>query len=137
MATDGLWEKLSSSEVVALVGAYLQRVSPTGSIPAMIPKAALALTTVETPLPPGTVAHANEPPVSSNAGPSDGWAFVDKNAATHLIRNALGGANERKVDQLLSIPAPLSRRYRDDLTVTVIWWEDPQDTLKYPVMARL
>ncbi len=26
--------------------------------------------------------------------------------------------------RLLSIPAPHSRRYRDDVTVTVVWWRE-------------
>lgn len=52
------------------------------------------------------------------------WAFVDDNVSAHLIRNAFGGGDEMALRRLLSIPAPYSRRYRDDVTVTVIWWED-------------
>jgi pyruvate dehydrogenase phosphatase len=51
------------------------------------------------------------------------WTFVDDNPSTHLIRNALGGGDELSLRQLLSIPAPYSRRFRDDITVTVVWWE--------------
>lgn len=49
----------------------------------------------------------------------------DKNLATHIIRNALsaGGRNEF-VSSLVSIPSPTSRKYRDDLTVTVVFFED-------------
>jgi len=44
------------------------------------------------------------------------FTFEDTgNLATHLIRNALGGAKREQVSVLLSIPAPLSRRYRDDV----------------------
>lgn len=50
-------------------------------------------------------------------GPERTWAFEDDNISTHLIRNAMGGANEKALAQLMSIPAGLSRRYRDDVTV--------------------
>lgn len=52
------------------------------------------------------------------------WAFVDDNPGTHLIRNALGGANNYQLRRILSIPAPYSRPHRDDITVTVVWWEE-------------
>lgn len=52
------------------------------------------------------------------------WAFKDGNLSTHLIRNAFGGGDEIKLRKLLSIPAPYSRRSRDDVTVTVVWWEE-------------
>lgn len=51
------------------------------------------------------------------------WASAqDANAATHLIRSALGGNDQEQVSLLLSIPAPMSRNYRDDLTVTVVFF---------------
>jgi hypothetical protein len=37
-----------------------------------------------------------------------------------LCRNALGGAQREHVSALLSIPAPYSRRYRDDISITVL-----------------
>lgn len=48
------------------------------------------------------------------------FTFEDSNLATHLVRNALGGANRLTARALLAIPAPDARRYRDDITVTVI-----------------
>lgn len=52
----------------------------------------------------------------------ENWAFKDDNLSSHLIRNALGGG-DKQVQEMVSIPAPLSRRFRDDITVTVVWWE--------------
>ena len=52
------------------------------------------------------------------------WAFEDDNLSSHLIRNAFGGGDETELRRLLSIPAPYSRRYRDDVTVTIVWWEE-------------
>jgi pyruvate dehydrogenase phosphatase len=55
------------------------------------------------------------------------WAFVDENVSSHLIRNAFGGGDDSKLRKLLSIPAPFARSYRDDVTVTVVWWEDGRE----------
>ena len=73
------------------------------------------------------------------------FVVEDENAATHLIRNALGGRDRDMVCALLSLPSPYSRRYRyvmfhdttvfaklerltderrDDLTVQVIFFGD-------------
>ena len=56
------------------------------------------------------------------------WAFEDDNVSTHLIRNALGGGDVDRLCKLASIPAPHSRRFRDDITVTVVWWEDGRES---------
>jgi pyruvate dehydrogenase phosphatase len=52
------------------------------------------------------------------------WAFTDDNLSAHLIRNAFGGGDELALRRALSIPSPYSRRFRDDVTVTVVCWED-------------
>lgn len=51
----------------------------------------------------------------------------DNNAATHLVRNALGGKDRDMVCALLTLPSPYSRRYRDDLTVEVIFFGEGKD----------
>ncbi|SCU94103.1 LAFA_0F19878g1_1 [Lachancea sp. 'fantastica'] len=57
----------------------------------------------------------------------------DKNAATHLIRNALGAGGQRDyLSTLVSIPAPMSRKYRDDLTVTVVFFGQEADAAQKP-----
>ena len=48
----------------------------------------------------------------------------DRNVATHLVRNALGGKNGDTVAALLTLSSPHSRRYRDDLTVNVVFFGD-------------
>ncbi|SCU88224.1 LADA_0E08922g1_1 [Lachancea dasiensis] len=56
------------------------------------------------------------------------YLLEDKNAATHLIRNALSAGGQRDyVSTLVSIPSPMSRKYRDDLTVTVVFFGDEAD----------
>jgi len=53
---------------------------------------------------------------------NDKFTIQDKNAATHLARNALGGGDENYVSALLTIPSPQSRRFRDDITVQVVFF---------------
>jgi pyruvate dehydrogenase phosphatase len=53
---------------------------------------------------------------------SSRFVVQDKNVATHLVRNALGGRDQDQLCALLTLPSPYSRRYRDDLTVEVIFF---------------
>lgn len=117
LATDGLWDELSSEEVVALVGGHL------AGLKGAIPRSTLS-TLVRTTSSSQTVEGKTARYTRGKDGP---WAFVDDNVSTHLIRNAFGGANEPYLQRLLSIPAPHSRRCRDDVTVTVVWWEDGRE----------
>ncbi|KAK3319198.1 putative pyruvate dehydrogenase [Apodospora peruviana] len=50
-------------------------------------------------------------------------AVQDENAAVHLTRNAIGGANQDLVGALLSFRPPYSRYVRDDITVQVVFFE--------------
>lgn len=118
LATDGLWDELSSEEVVALVGGHLAGLKgtiPKSSLQTLVP------TTTGSPTVEGKEHTAGSTHQSS-------WAFVDDNVSAHLIRNAFGGGDEDQLRRILSIPAPYSRRWRDDITVTVIWWEEVQES---------
>lgn len=54
----------------------------------------------------------------------------DENCSTHIIRNALScGGQKEYVDTFVSIPSPMSRKYRDDLTVTVVFFGDSKDPI--------
>ncbi|KAI9068518.1 protein serine/threonine phosphatase 2C [Trametes sanguinea] len=117
LATDGLWDELSNEEVVALVGGYLSGVRgtiPKNDLPSIVPTA---------------IGNAGvEGKNKDNRRPQEGaWAFEDSNVGTHLIRNALGGGDVSRLRKVASIPAPHSRRFRDDITVTVVWWEDGRE----------
>jgi pyruvate dehydrogenase phosphatase len=60
------------------------------------------------------------------------------NSATMLVKRALGGPdlNEERISHNLSIPAPLSRRYRDDITVNVIKFNSDAAGELPPVPAK-
>jgi len=117
LATDGLWDQLTSQEVVALVGGHL------AGLKGLIPKS-----TFHDLVPTSTGTPTVEGKDKKHPKKEDGaWAFVDENVSSHLIRNAFGGGDVRSLRKLLSIPAPFARSYRDDVTVTVVWWEDGRE----------
>ncbi|KAF8474986.1 phosphatase 2C-like domain-containing protein [Kalaharituber pfeilii] len=149
MATDGLWEMLTNEEVVGLVGRWLdeQGLNPTeGSRPSSRPgsksggwlggliggrqqqvlpveKGATGAGNGAT----GKDDEGNKTPIrvlqwGVTAADEDRFVFEDKNAATHLVRNALGGKDRDMLCALLTLVNPYSRRYRDDLTVEVIFF---------------
>ena len=73
MASDGLWDELSSEEAVNVVARHSQ----------------------------------NEP-------------------ATELIKEALSDGDPAQLQRILGIPAPKSRRYRDDITVSIAFFGDQE-----------
>lgn len=52
---------------------------------------------------------------------------LDINGATHLIRNALGGTEygveHSKLSHMLSLPQDVVRLFRDDITITIIYFD--------------
>lgn len=131
LATDGLWERLSNEEVVSLVGNWLDaRAAGRGNGASWFASLTSWLQ------PPTSAASPGLHSGSSGGGqkapprrrPEGRFVYEDANAATHLVRNALGGKDRDQVCALLSIPAPQSRAYRDDLTVTVVFFgeQEPQ-----------
>ncbi|KAI1321814.1 hypothetical protein EDD11_000090 [Mortierella claussenii] len=167
MATDGLWDKLTSAEVVQLVGDLLD--GKTGKENMVLDRdqenVQQKLEAVKKAMAAGAAAGAAVAAAAAGAASAVGSAvgvkvtgkkgeqteegqeltpanllpkgpvsqvrqftFKDPtNASTHLVRNALGGGDDDKLAATLSIPAPMSRIYRDDITVTVIFFGS-QDT---------
>ena len=134
MATDGLWEMLTNEEVVGLVGQWLEKQASTTQQSGSGSSGwlqSLFSTQKANPLP---IEHHDEGGKSGQrapirqqqwgvpAGQDDRFVVEDKNAATHLVRNALGGKDQDMLSALLTLPSPFSRRYRDDLTVQVIFF---------------
>ncbi|KAL9001175.1 MAG: hypothetical protein Q9169_000359 [Polycauliona sp. 2 TL-2023] len=140
LATDGLWEMLTNEEVVGLVGRWLEEnpVNPTTSTSASSSWTQSILgkkTRSDASLPVKRSPEEKGPSGQRNPIRRQQWdiqagdeRFVveDKNAATHLVRNALGGRDRDMVSGLLTLPSPYSRRYRDDLTVEVIFFGEAE-----------
>ncbi|KAF5363748.1 hypothetical protein D9756_000190 [Leucocoprinus leucothites] len=124
LATDGLWDQLSNSEVVSLVAGHLSGLKgtiPKSTLPSLVPVKTGSSSGVD-----GKSASVVQR--KEEAAQEGSWAFKDENLSAHLIRNAFGGGDEGALRRLLSIPAPYSRRYRDDVTVTVVWWQEGAET---------
>ena len=126
MATDGLWEMLSNEEVVGLVGQWLEAnpqnstgASNSSNASSLLPnvfQSPLKSLPVEKPSVADQPGDGQRIPIRQtqwDIKPSDARFVVeDKNAATHLVRNALGGRDRDMVCALLTLPSPFSRRYR-------------------------
>lgn len=123
MASDGLYEMLSNEEIIGLVVKWMEKekmVKPTKSLWNVFGSNDKGLPEVED----ITSDKTSKQPFRRNRHSSqNGFLLEDKNVSTHLIRNALsnGGSREQTL-MLISIPNPVSRRYRDDLTVTVVFF---------------
>lgn len=119
MATDGLWEMLTNEEVVGLVGQWIERQEVSGNnasswvkifssqqkgLPVEQGKTATEQDGQKTPI--------RQQQWGVKGGENERFVVEDKNVATHLVRNALGGKDKDMVCALLTLPAPFSRRYR-------------------------
>lgn len=120
MATDGIWDVLSNEDVVNLVSQHLEE-RKKGEHRKLIN---------ETKLPPSLLIQKKTPEemkkdknnliISEKQIPA---ILTDSNAATHVIRNALGGSDDKYISDLLTIPSPKCRNYRDDMTVTIVYFD--------------
>ncbi|RCI16167.1 hypothetical protein L249_2357 [Ophiocordyceps polyrhachis-furcata BCC 54312] len=140
LATDGLWEMLTNEEVVGLVGQWLETKAATSTAPSQFESVwskifgsrAKALPVEQSAAaekrPGGQKTPVRQLQWGIDPETNDRFTVRDNNVATHLIRNALGGSNDELVRALLTLPAPFSRRYRDDLTVQVIFFGNGEKT---------
>ena len=125
LATDGLWEMLTNDEVVGLVGQWIESqktATTTGASSQFEATWAKIFGSSKSPLPVEKGEDSGGPdgqktPIrvqqwGIDPQAKDRFVVKDKNVATHLVRNALGGTNDEQVCALLTLPAPFSRRYR-------------------------
>lgn len=142
LGSDGLYEMLSNEEIVGLVVEWLEAKQPD-YLTASSSKNSLwdrvfgakhgatEGTSISADNVKGSVVvqdmsankEAQKQTIRRRPGaPPPHFTVEDDNASTHLVRNALGGGDVEQVSMLVSIPAPISRSYRDDLTVTVVFF---------------
>jgi pyruvate dehydrogenase phosphatase len=120
MATDGLWEMLTNEEVVGLVGKWIesqameQSNSQLSSVWSKIfgSSQGLPVEAGQHGGPDGQKAPIRLRQWGISPDEKERFVVKDKNVASHLIRNALGGKNEEQVCALLTLVSPFSRRYR-------------------------
>ncbi|ORY70100.1 phosphatase 2C-like domain-containing protein [Pseudomassariella vexata] len=110
LATDGLWDTMSSEDAVDLVGRWSDMHND--------PKQATPMTSPN-PSAFGPVTFGRDACYYDKGRAT----FQDHNAAVHLMRNGLGGAHEEMVKGALAFRSPMSRDIRDDITVQVVFFE--------------
>ncbi|XP_011299583.1 pyruvate dehydrogenase [acetyl-transferring]-phosphatase 1, mitochondrial [Fopius arisanus] len=107
IATDGLWDLLSPLEAVQLVGEHM--------------RGKLTLSSWKPPTSNMKLSEINGMLQERKEGLKK--KPLDDNAATHLLRNALGGTDHgidhAKVSQFLTLPNEVVRIFRDDITITI------------------
>ncbi|XP_061533701.1 pyruvate dehydrogenase [acetyl-transferring]-phosphatase 2, mitochondrial [Phycodurus eques] len=109
LGTDGLWDELRSQEAVRLVGEHLSGIhlqSPVSQSERQLKLGQLHQLLLKR--------QARAMPAS------------DDNAATHLIRHALGTGEygelcHERLASMLALPQDLARMYRDDITAIVVY----------------
>lgn len=109
LGTDGLWDELGSEEAVRLVGEHLSGIHLQAPVSPSERKLKLG--------------QMHELLLKRRARASPA---LDTNAATHLIRHALGTGeygelSHEKLASMLALPEDLARMYRDDITATVVF----------------
>ncbi|XP_041987512.1 pyruvate dehydrogenase [acetyl-transferring]-phosphatase 1, mitochondrial [Aricia agestis] len=111
IASDGLWDMMTPLQAVKLVGEHMK-----GKVffnPLKLPKKNIQLGDINE-----LLMHRKE---SLKSKPKD------RNAATHLIRHAIGGTeygvDHTRLAHLLSLSSDVSRMFRDDMTVTVVYFD--------------
>jgi pyruvate dehydrogenase phosphatase len=111
LATDGLWDCMSSEQAVRLVEMWLQAKkegSLKGNRGGGRKKQGLA----------------TRIPKNDRRVKEEDFVVLDENCATHLVRNALGGADEEVLCAIVGAAPSFSRDARDDITVQVIFFDD-------------
>lgn len=109
MASDGLWDNLSSAQAVDLVGQWLKTHDVT-NVPKHLEYDRDAMRIhreQERKEPDEKISYTTR----SQSSPAH-FVIKDSNAATHLVRNALGGGDEDMLCGVLTAQFPLSRSIR-------------------------
>ncbi|WWD22768.1 hypothetical protein CI109_107261 [Kwoniella shandongensis] len=123
LATDGLWDNITSEEATLLVASYLAH-------PTHIEIAKTSLPNLFPLVPPPPKSERLYPAQDLPQPAGETWVYEgDKNAATHLIRNCLGGGDKKKIGELLSMHGEVPRYYRDDITITVVFFDDEKNKI--------
>lgn len=138
MASDGLWDLMSNEEAVSLVAGHLagmrgsvraadlQRMcfEPSKGADMQAGQSLASLESSSSSAPGSAERIVPHHPLLKSPNHMPAFTFEDDNLSTHLVRNALGGAARERVAGLLAIPSPESRRYRDDVCISLLTYSD-------------
>lgn len=109
LASDGLWDHLSSGQAVKLVGMWLDA-KKEGTIGKGMREGK------------EKIERANL--WAKVEGKESQFVVEDESVTAHLVRNALGGSDHERLCGLAGAQPPYSRSVRDDITVQVIFFKD-------------
>ncbi|KAI1768770.1 protein serine/threonine phosphatase 2C [Hypoxylon sp. FL1150] len=110
LATDGLWDMMTSEQAVDLVGRWVEWQDQGAAKKPVEPETKDFGPTVL-----GIMKQCRYEPHKTT--------LQDDNAAVHLVRNGLGGGDEEMVRGALTFRYPNSRDIRDDITVQVVFFK--------------
>ncbi|KAF7295851.1 PPM-type phosphatase domain-containing protein [Mycena chlorophos] len=127
MASDGMWDQLTSEEAVGLVGKWIERWGSDNTRQMSFWSEEVGQLVHDGPgfdrtdLP---VKITDDETVYRRWDVKKKFTNVDSlNAASHLARNALGGANRDLHDALVGTPAPRAHHIRDDISIYVVFFD--------------
>ena len=129
LASDGLWDRISSDHAVECVHRYLAaRDRGNGSVRndplfKSSPPAAYA-PTAHSSLDAGVACDPEKGQEVDWKATPEYFAIEDENAAVCLARNALGGTRRGLFMGLMAMPEPWSRNALDDTTVLVVFFDE-------------
>ncbi|KAH8900579.1 protein serine/threonine phosphatase 2C [Thozetella sp. PMI_491] len=125
LASDGLWDSMTHEAAVDCLGRWVEetnRRTAAGEAP---------LDGTPGPECTDSVAIEGLEVSKSQIGEAWGWAvrpedvvIEDGNAATHLVRNVLGGKRREQFTTIMSVLPPTTYDARDDVTVQVLFFGD-------------
>lgn len=144
MASDGLWDQMSSEDAVACVQMWLETNKPAAFLEEQLEEVTSwsnLLKKQPPPVPTPTYTSAadlasdddtyfdeDEGCLKWRVAPKH-FVNEDENCGIHLVKNALGGKRRDLFTGVMSVQTPLARHVRDDITVHVIFFGQSTDPI--------
>ena len=122
MGTDGLYEMLTNEEIAELVCGWRQKFETQSWISTFLRGKISIVNTDQSRSGQKSPRQSKKKFVYEDESMRLLLTELTIDIATHIIRNALGGGDTNRLYGLLSLPYPLSRSYRDDISVTVVFF---------------
>ncbi|KAJ7063726.1 phosphatase 2C-like domain-containing protein [Mycena amicta] len=122
MASDGLWDCLTNAEAVGLVGLWLEE--KHNNVPSLMWN--IDAKNGDKPVERGDLpVEITDNQTHYRNWPAFKKLFVNKssNAASHLLYNAFGGADEDLFIAITKTMPPRARRLRDDISIQVVFFD--------------
>lgn len=133
MASDGLWDQMSSEDAVTCVQMWLDKnkpeavitepepTSPEDFVAKMTAKRAASFSSAADLADDDTYYDENEKCMQWRVKPKH-FVVEDDNCGVHLVKNALGGKRRDLFTGIMSVQPPLARNVRDDISVHVVFF---------------